>query len=460
MERSEIKRKNMITKEETLTKEQIISDSKEFSLFSWTAQAAVNPIAIERAEGVYLYDYDGNRIIDFSSGLMSVNIGHGDQRVTDAVVEQMQKVSFVTPSCTTEVRAKLSRKLAEICPGNLNKAFYTLCGTSSIDNAIKLARLYTGRHKIIGRYRGFHGGSIGGMSVGGDPRKLANDSQQMPNAIHIDDPYYFFGMNNLDDATKLSLSLEYVERVIHLEGKTNIAAFIFEGESGSSGCLHYPKGYLKGVKALCEKYGILFVADEVMSGFGRTGQWFGFQNHDIVPDMVCMAKGLTSSYLPLGCLMVTDTIAEKFENTPMMIGLTYNGHPVSLAAALAVINIYESDRLIENTREMSAYLESRIEQMRSYHPSMGDFRNTGLLGCLDVLKNKKTGELIAGYNATGEDLKITNQIAGKLRALSLYTFVRWGYIFIAPPLCVTKDQIDEGLTIISEALKIADEALV
>ena len=267
-------------------------------------------------------------------------------------------------------------------------------------------------------------------------------------------------MKDLDETTKLSLSLEYVERVIHLEGKTNIAAFIFEGESGSSGCLHYPKGYLKGVKALCEKYGILFIADEVMSGFGRTGKWFGFENHDIVPDMVCMAKGLTSSYLPLGCLMVTDKIAEKFENTPMMIGLTYNGHPVAIAAALAVINIYESDKLIENTREMSQYLESRIEQMRSQHPSMGQFRNTGLLGCLDVLKNKTTGELMAPYNGAGDDMIVSNKIAAKIRQLGMYTFVRWGYIFIAPPLTITKDQIDEGLAIISQALKISDEALV
>jgi taurine--2-oxoglutarate transaminase len=267
-------------------------------------------------------------------------------------------------------------------------------------------------------------------------------------------------MKDLDDATKLSLSLEYVERVIHFEGKTNIAAFIFEGESGSSGCLHYPKGYLKGIKALCEKYDILFIADEVMSGFGRTGKWFGFENHDIVPDMVCMAKGLTSSYLPLGCLMVTDKIAAKFDATPMMIGLTYNAHPVAMAAALAVISIYESDNLIENTREMSSYLESRIEAMRSSHPSMGAFRNKGLLGCLDILKNKKTGELIAPYNGSGDDLKITNQIGAKIRELGLYTFVRWGYIFIAPPLCITKDQIDEGLAIIGEALKISDAAMV
>ena len=443
-----------------MTKEQIINDSKEFSLFSWSAQTSVNPIAIERAEGVYLYEIGGKRIIDFSSGLMSVNIGHGDQRVTAAVVEQMQKVSFVTPTCTTEIRAKLAKKLAEICPGDLNKAFFTLCGTSSVDNAIKLARLYTGRHKIMGRYRAFHGGSIGGMSVGGDPRKLANDSQQMTNAVLLDDPYYFFGMKDLDDATKLSLSLEYVERVIHFEGKTNIAAFIFEGESGSSGCLHYPKEYLKGIKALCEKYDILFIADEVMSGFGRTGKWFGFENHDIIPDMICMAKGLTSSYLPLGCLMVSDKIAAKFDTTPMMIGLTYNAHPVAMAAALAVINIYESDHLIENTRQMSTYMESKIEAMRASHPSMGAFRNTGLLGCLDILKNKKTGELIAPYNASGDDLKITNQMGAKIRELGLYTFVRWGYIFIAPPLCITKNQIDEGLAIISEALKIADEALI
>ncbi|MCZ8228686.1 aminotransferase class III-fold pyridoxal phosphate-dependent enzyme [Flavobacterium sp.] len=442
-----------------LTKEQIINDSKQYSLFSWSAQSNLNPLAIEKASGVYLYDYDGNKIIDFSSGLMSVNIGHGDQRITAAVVEQMQKVSFVTPSCTTEVRAKLAKKLASICPGNLNKAFFTLCGTSSVDNAIKLARLYTGRHKIIGRYRAFHGGSIGGMSVGGDPRKLANDGQQMPNTVLLDDPYYFFGMKELDEATKLQLSLEYVERIIHFEGKTNIAAFIFEGESGSSGCLHYPKGYLKGIKLLCEKYGILFIADEVMSGFGRTGKWFGFENHDIIPDMVCMAKGLTSSYLPLGCLMVSDTIAEKFDTTPMMIGLTYNAHPVALAAALAVINIYEEDKLIENTIKKGAYLEQKINELRAKHPSMGNFRNTGLLGCLDILKNKKTGELIAPYNASGEDLKVTNLMAGKLRALGLYTFVRWGYIFIAPPLCITEEEIDEGLAIISEALSIADTHL-
>lgn len=437
-------------------KNKIIDDSKNYSLFSWSAQASVNPLAIEKAQGVYLYDYDGNKIIDFSSGLMSVNIGHGDARVADAVAAQMQSVSYVTPSCTTEIRAKLSKKLSEICPGDLNKAFFTLCGTSSIDNAIKLARLYTGRHKIIGRYRAFHGGSIGGMTVGGDPRKLANDAQQMPNVIHLDDPYDFFNLKNLDQETCLSLSLNYVERLIHFEGKANIAAMIFEGESGSSGCLHYPEGYLKGVKKLCEKYGILFISDEVMSGFGRTGKWFGFEHHDIIPDMICMAKGLTSSYLPLGCLMVSDKIAEKFDTTPLMIGLTYNAHPVCLAAALRVIEIYEEDRLIENAQQMGAYIEQKVNEMRASHPSMGNFRNKGLLGCLEVVKNRETGTLIAPYNATGDELKISNLVAAKIRELGMYTFVRWGYIFIAPPLTIKKHEIDEGLAIISEALKLSD----
>jgi taurine---2-oxoglutarate transaminase len=439
-----------------LSKEQIISESKKYSLFTWTAQKNVNPIVVDRADGVYLYELDGNRIIDFSSGLMSVNIGHGDQRVTAAVVDQMQKVSYVTPSCTTEIRAKLSKKLAEICPGDLNKAFFTLCGATSIDNAIKLARLFNGKHKIFGRYRGFHGASYAGMTVGGDPRKLYSDAQQVPNIFHLDDPYDFYGLADAAIETKLKWSLDAVERTIKYQGAHTISAFIFEGESGSSGCLHYPVGYLKGIKALCEKYDILFIADEVMSGFGRTGKWFGFEHEGIVPDMVCMAKGLTSSYLPLGCLMVTDKIAAKFDDNPLWLGLTYNSHPVALAASLAVINIYESDNLIENTIKMGAYLEKRIDEMRADHPSMGDFRNKGLLGCLDVIKSRKPYQLSAPFNANATEMGVMNQIGAKLREMGLYTFVRWGYIFIAPPMCITEAQIDEGLAIISEALKIAD----
>lgn len=443
-----------------LDKQQIIDDSKQYSLFTWVAQKPVNPIAVERAEGVYLYEVGGKKIIDFSSGLMSVNIGHGDQRITDAVVEQMQKVSYVTPSCTTEIRAKLAKKLAEICPGDLNKAFFTLCGASSIENALKLARLYTGRHKIFGRYRGFHGNSSASMTLGGDPRKIFADAQQATNIFHLDDPYDFYGLSDQDEATKLKWSLDAVERIIRYEGPHTIAAFVFEGESGSSGCLHYPKGYLKGIKEMCEKHGILFIADEVMSGFGRTGKWFGFQHHDIIPDMICMAKGLTSSYLPLGCLMVSDKIAAQYETNPLWLGLTYNSHPVALAAALANVNIYETDHLIENAVTMGAYMERRIDEMRAQHPSIGKFRNKGLLGCLEVVKSHAPYELMAPFNGNATEMEVMNKVGAKLRELGLYTFVRWGYIFIAPPLIITEAEIDEGLAIISEALKIADENMI
>ena len=437
---------------------QILQDNSDFTMFSWSKQKGIAPIAIERAEGVYLYDYDGNRIIDFSSGLMNVNIGHGNQRITDAVVKQMQQVSYVTPSCVTKVRGELGKKLAEICPGDLNKAFFTLCGATSIDNAIKLARLYTGRHKILTRYQSYHGASIGAMSASGDPRKLPVDNQQAPNFIHIDIPIAYrweYGEENLLKETVASL-----ERMIAFEGPGNIAAILLEGESGSSGCLKYPIGYLKAVRKLCDQHGILLIIDEVMSGFGRTGKWFGFENHDIIPDMICMAKGLTCGYLPFGCLMVSDRIAAKYDDVVLALGLTYSAHPVACAAALETLKIYEDDNLIENTRAMETYLNSRIADLKEIHPSIGDWRNTGLLGCLELVKNRNTKEPMAPFNAKPDEMVVMNKVAAKIKELGMYTFVRWGYIFIAPPLCITKDQIDEGLAIISEALKIADATLI
>ena len=434
---------------------EIIKDNSDYTLFSWSKQKGQAPIAVKYAEGVYLYDYDGKRYIDFSSGLMNVNIGHGNQRVTEAVVKQMQQVAYVTPSCVTKVRGELGKKLAEICPGDLNKAFFTLCGASSIENAIKLARLYTGRHKIITRYQSYHGSSNGAMTASGDPRKLPVDTQQAPNFVHIDIPVLYrweYGEENL-----LKETVAQLERTIVYEGPANIAAILLEGESGSSGCLQYPVGYLKVVREICNKYGILLIMDEVMSGFGRTGKWFGFQNHGIVPDMIAMAKGLTCGYLPFGCLMVSDKIAVKFDDTVLALGLTYSAHPVSCAAALETIKIYEDEGLIENTVAMSRYVNQQVALLKQKHPSIGDWRNTGLLGCIELVKNRTTKEPMAPFNAKPDEMTIMNKVAAKMKELGMYTFVRWNYIFVAPPLCVTKEQIDEGLAIISEAISIADE---
>ncbi|MBS1762809.1 MAG: aminotransferase class III-fold pyridoxal phosphate-dependent enzyme [Bacteroidetes bacterium] len=437
--------------------EEIIHNSQDYTLFSWSKQKGTNPIAVKYAKGVYLYDYDGKKIIDFSSGLMNVNIGHGDQRVTEAVVKQMQEAAFVTPSCVTKVRGELGKKLAEICPGDLNKAFFTLCGATSIENAIKLARLYTGKHKIITRYQSYHGSTNGAMSASGDPRKLPVDSQQAPNFVHIDIPIKYrweYGEENL-----LKESVASLERVVAFEGPGNIAAILLEGESGSSGCLKYPEGYLKAVREICDKNGILLIIDEVMSGFGRTGQWFGFQNHGIIPDMIAMAKGLTCGYLPFGCLMVSDKIAAKYDDNVLPLGLTYSAHPVCIAAALATIKIYEDDNLIENARKMGKYLDGRIEDLKKKHPSIGDWRNTGLLGCIELVKDRKTKEPLAPFNAKPDQMAVMNKVAAKLKELGMYTFVRWNYIFIAPPLCINQEEMEEGLAMISEAISIADASL-
>ncbi|MFZ1751696.1 MAG: aminotransferase class III-fold pyridoxal phosphate-dependent enzyme, partial [Saprospiraceae bacterium] len=392
---------------------QVIQDSMEYTLFSWSKQKGISPIAIEYAEGVYLYDYDGKKIIDFSSGLMNVNIGHGNQRITEAVVRQMQQVSYVTPSCVTKVRGDLGKKLAEICPGDLNKSFFTLCGATSIENAIKLARLYTGRHKILSRYQSYHGSSNGAMTASGDPRKLPVDSQQATNFVHFDLPIEYRWEYGKDSFLKEAV--ESLDRIVAYEGPGNIAAIMLEGESGSSGCLKYPEGYLKAVRKMCDDNGILLIMDEVMSGFGRTGQWFGFQNHGIVPDMIAMAKGLTCGYLPFGCLQVSDRIAAKFDDVFLALGLTYAAHPVSCAAALETLQIYEDDHLIENAVAMGQYMDSRIEEMKKQHPSIGDWRNTGLLGCLELVRDRETKEPFAPFNAKPEQMVVMNKVATKLR---------------------------------------------
>jgi len=437
--------------------EEIIKDNMDYTLFSWSKQKGIAPIAVKYGKGVYLYDYDGKRYIDFSSGLMNVNIGHGDQRVTDAVIKQMQEISYATPSCATKIRGELGKKLASITPEGMNKALFTVCGATSIDNAIKLARLYTGRHKIIAKYRAYHGASYGALSAGGDPRKLPADSQQAPNFVHVEDPFCYrcpfgqtFGKCKYE-------CVDHVERIIEFEGPGNVAAVLMEGESGSSGCIKYPPEYFKKLREICDKHGILLVIDEVMSGFGRTGKWFGIQNHGVIPDIIATAKGITSGYIPFGAVIVSDKIAAAYDDKPLMLGLTYSAHAVGCAAALAVIKIYEDDNLFDNAAKMGKYVEERMVEMMAKHPSIGDFRNTGLLGCIELVKNRITKEPMAPFNAKPDEMAIMNKVAAKIKELGMYTFVRWNYIFIAPPLCITKEQIDEGLAIISQGIAIADE---
>lgn len=435
-----------------------LQQNLDHTFFSWSKQGGLNPIEIQHAKGVYLYDPQGKSYLDFSSQLMNVNIGHGREEVAEAVAQQMAAVSYVAPSFATGPRGALGRKLAEITPEGLNKTFFTLGGAEAIENAIKLARLYTGRHKIITQYRSYHGATMGAISAGGDPRKLPVDAQQLPNIVHVENPYSYrcpWYSSSAEECGERAIA--NLRQVLRYEGPESVAAILMEGESGTSSCIKYPPFYLKKVKALCEEFGILFIADEVMSGFCRTGKWFGVEHHEISPDILCFAKGVTAGYIPLGGIVVSDQIAQTFEDRPLPLGLTYSGHAVACAAALAVIDIYEREDLANRAAQMGQYMDTRMEALADQHPSIGDWRNTGLLGCLELVKNRDTKEPLAPWNAKPSEIGIMFQVSAKLRALGLFTFVKWNFIFVAPPLTITESEVDEGVRIISEALAIADQ---
>jgi len=436
----------------------IVKNNLDYTLFSWSKQGGLHPINASHAKGSYVYDREGKKYLDFSSQLMNVNIGHGNQRITEAVANQMRELSYVYPGMATDVRGQLGKKLAEITPGNLTKTFFTLSGAEAIENAIKLARIYTGRHKIISFYRSYHGASYGAISASGDPRKFPVDNQAMPNVIHVENPYAYrcpWGSSSIEECGERSLA--HLERVVEFENPESIAAILFEGESGSSGCIKYPPMYLKHVSELCKKHGILFIDDETMSGFGRTGKMFAVEHHNVTPDIMVMAKGLTSGYLPLGAMTVTDTIANYFNDKPMVLGLTYSAHPVSCAAALENIKIIEDENLVDRSAQMGAYIKAEVEKLKAIHPSIGDYRSTGLLGCIELVKNRDTKEPTTPWNAKPSEMEVTNKMAAKIRELGMFTFVRWNFIFIAPPLNVSKEEVDDGLKIISQAIAIADE---
>ncbi|MEM9071616.1 MAG: aminotransferase class III-fold pyridoxal phosphate-dependent enzyme [Myxococcota bacterium] len=438
---------------EGMSTEEIVRLCKDHSMYSWSKGDAVDPLPIARAEGVYMYTTEGEKMLDFNSQLMCVNIGHGHPKVREAIKKQVDQLTYVFPGTATEVRAKLASKLASIVPGDINTFFFTLGGAEANENAIKAARLYTGRHKILSRYRSYHGATNGCMQLTGDPRRWANEPG-MPGVIRVMDPrpyHYSFGGT---DEEKTKNNLEYLEEVIMYEGPQNIAAMFIETVTGTNGILPPPKGYLKGLRALLDKYGILLVCDEVMAGFGRTGKMFAFEHGEIVPDIVTMAKGMTSAYLPLGAMGVSDKIAAHFKSNMFWGGLTYNAHALSMATALANIEVLEEERLIENAVKMGAIMRSEMDRLVETHPSAREGRQIGLFGMMDVQKNSK-GELLAPYNGTHPAM---GALAKHFRDSGMFTFVRWSSFMCNPPLCITEEQLREGFAIIDRGLDITDQA--
>ena len=436
---------------EALAADEIIELSRRHTLFEWVAQSSVDPIPVETAKGVYFFSADGKRYLDFNSQLMSVNIGHGDQRVIDAIAAQAQKLAYANPFMAHEPRARLGAKLAELTPGDLDVVFFTNGGAEANENAIKLARQFTGRHKILARYRSYHGATGQAIVATGDPRRWAAETG-VSGYVRVPDPHRW----GRPEPEPVERALADLEEVIMFEGPQTIAGFILEPVVGTNGILIPPDGYLQGVREICDRHGILMIADEVMSGFGRTGRWFAVDHWGVVPDLLTMAKGLTASYLPLGAVAMRRSIAEAFRDRPFQGGLTYNSHPMGCAAALATIAVYEQDRLIERSARMGEVMRTHHARLKEKHPSVGAHRNIGLFGILELVRDRKTYEPMAPYNGTSDEMKAVGK---HLRDNGLYTFVRYNTIHNNPPLTITEDELAEGFDIIDGALEHADRGV-
>jgi taurine---2-oxoglutarate transaminase len=434
-----------------MTGEEMIALTKKHTLYEWSAQSKVDPIPVAKANGIYFWTPEGKRFIDFNSQLMSVNIGHGDPRVIEAIQQQVSTLAYANPFMATEPRARLGAKLAEITPGDIDTFFFTNGGAEANENAIKIARFFTGRHKILARYRSYHGATAGSISLTGDPRRWAAEPG-IPGVIRVFDPYH--GIERGWDSVEQSLA--NIEEVIQLEGPQTIAAFILEIVPGTNGILVPPDGYIQGVREICTKHGILMIADEVMSGFGRTGVWFAVDHWKVVPDLISMAKGLTSSYLPLGAVGMRHHIAQHFQDKVFYGGLTYNSHPMGCAAALATIRVYEEDQLIENAKKMGAVMKELLRDLETRHPSVGAVRSIGLFGIVELVRNRRTREPMAPFNGTSEEMA---KLGKFFREQGLYTLVRWNTFYTNPPLCIKEAELREAFAIIDRGLEITDQAV-
>jgi taurine--2-oxoglutarate transaminase len=441
-----------------MNKEEIIRLNREYTIFSWVAQGAVNPIPVARAEGVYLWDVEGRRYLDFSSQLMNVNIGHSHPRVVAAIKEQADRLLYVAPAFATEVRGELGRLLAQIAPGDLKKSFFTLGGAEANENAIKIARMFTGRQKIITRYRSYHGATYGSMTASGDVRRLAVEPG-IPGIVRVFDPYCYRCVFGQEPESCQRECVSHIEQVIRFEGSESIAAVLMEGVTGTSGLFVPPDDYWPRLREICDRYGILLIADEVMSGFGRTGEWFAVNNWGVVPDMITMAKGITSGSLPLGAVIVSEPIARFFEDRTFWSGLTYSGHPMSCAAGIATIGVYEEDGLLENARQMEPVMADGLADLAERHPTVGDVRGLGLFWIIELVKDRQTREPLVPWNAKASELGPMPAVARYLREHGVYAFTKWNWIFPVPPLCINAEQIAEGLAVIDGALEIADASL-
>jgi taurine--2-oxoglutarate transaminase len=435
---------------------QIVEDAKRYVLYSWSVQDAINPIAVERAEGRYFFDYDGNRYLDFASQLVNVSIGHSHPKVVQAIKDQAEKLATIGPPMATESRSTLGRMLAEVTPGDLTMSFFTNGGAEANENAIKLARWYTGRHKIIARYRSYHGATGGAITLTGDPRRWAAEPG-LPGVVRMFDPYTYRCPAGHPDPCPVCTGAPHLEEILQYEGPNTVAAVILETVTGTNGIIVPPDGYLQSIREVCNRHGILLIADEVMAGFGRTGKWFGVDNWDVVPDILTVAKGINSGYVPLGAMVVREPIAEWVRDKYFAGGLTYSGHPLACASAVASIEAFQEEGIVENAAAMGEVFRTELAKLADKHPSIGEVRGLGCFWGLELVKNRETREPLVPFNGAGEDAKPMGAVMKRALDRGLYLMTHWNVVMCCPPLTITREELDEALEALDDALSVADE---
>lgn len=424
---------------------------------SWSAQALIDPLPVAGGEGATFWDYAGNSYLDFSSQLVNLNLGHQHPDLVAAIQEQAGKLATIQPAMANDVRGELARRISEVAPEGFSKVFFTNGGADAVENAVRMARVVTGKRKILSAYRSYHGNTSTAITLTGEPRRWANEPGD-GSVAHFFGPYAYrspFHSSSPEEETQRAL--EHLEQTIILEGASTIGAIILESVVGTNGVLIPPPGYLPGLRALCDKYGILYIADEVMVGFGRIGEWFAFQAFDVVPDLITFAKGINSGYVPLGGVIISDAVASHFDTVPFPGGLTYSGHPLACAPGIATFEVFARDGILERVRDLGERVVGpRLREMAAKHPSIGEVRGQGLFWAIELVKNAETREPLVPFNASGAAAAPMTAIAGACKKAGLWPFTHNNRVHVAPPLIISEEDLVRGLDIIDAALDLAD----
>lgn len=440
------------------TAEAVLRKDREHVFHSWSSLDDVVPMAVAGAEGCWFWDYEGNKFLDFSSQLVNANLGHQHPRLVQAIQDQAQRLCTIAPGFANDVRSELARRLAQLAPADLDLVFFTNGGADANENAIRLARLHTGRLKILAAYRSYHGATAGAVALTGDPRRWANEPS-IPGVVHFFGPHlYRSPWAAATEAEETERALAHLAEVVTLEGPHTVAAIVLEPIVGTNGVLVPPEGYLAGVRRLCDEHGILLIADEVMTGFGRTGRWFAMDHWQVSPDMITFAKGVNSGYVPLGGVIISRRVAETFRQRTFPGGLTYSGHPLACASALASLDVLVEDSIVDAVSAIAHdTLEPLLHDLASAHPAVGDVRGRGFMWALELVRDRESKEPLVPFNPARAENAPMTEVVDACRRSGLWPFTHHNRIHIVPPLICDRSLIHRGVEILDTALSEADK---